>query len=113
MSSSACYVSAEVLTVVLQLLVSSQPEGVRKGLDPKPLDLQLVQPRCLLPEEIVRTQCPNVWCLFVCRWPKSFRTNGHLLLNAKKMSKGEGNFLTLTDAIQKFGADGTLLGTRM
>lgn len=46
---------AEVLTVVLQLLVSSQPEGVRKGLDPKPLDLQLVQPRCLLPEEIVRT----------------------------------------------------------
>lgn len=28
-------------------------------------------------------------------WPKAFRGNGHILLNAKKMAKSEGNFLTL------------------
>jgi leucyl-tRNA synthetase len=39
-------------------------------------------------------------------WPRSFRANGHLLLNAEKMSKSTGNFLTLTQAIDKFSADG-------
>ena len=28
-------------------------------------------------------------------WPKAFYCNGHILLNAKKMAKSEGNFLTL------------------
>ena len=31
-------------------------------------------------------------------WPRAFRTNGHLLLNSEKMSKGTGNFLTLDQA---------------
>lgn len=39
-------------------------------------------------------------------WPKSVRANGHILLNNKKMSKSEGNFLTLEDAVEKFSADG-------
>ena len=39
-------------------------------------------------------------------WPKSVRTNGHLLLNAEKMSKSVGNFITLGDAVQKYSADG-------
>lgn len=38
-------------------------------------------------------------------WPASVRANGHLLLNGDKMSKSTGNFLTLSDAVQKFGAD--------
>lgn len=38
-------------------------------------------------------------------WPKSFRANGHLQLNGEKMSKSTGNFLTLQDAIERFGAD--------
>lgn len=42
-------------------------------------------------------------------WPKGMRTNGHLMLNGKKMSKSTGNFLTLKDAVQKFGADATRL----
>lgn len=29
------------------------------------------------------------------KWPKSFRANGHIMLNAEKMSKQTGNFLTL------------------
>lgn len=37
--------------------------------------------------------------------PKSFRVNGHLLLNGEKMSKSTGNFLTLNQMIKKYGAD--------
>ncbi|XP_062608750.1 leucine--tRNA ligase, cytoplasmic-like [Saccostrea cucullata] len=43
------------------------------------------------------------------KWPRSIRANGHLLLNSEKMSKSTGNFLTLTDAIDKFSADGMRL----
>lgn len=39
--------------------------------------------------------------------PRSFRVNGHLMLNGKKMSKSTGNFLTIKDAVDKFGADAT------
>jgi len=43
------------------------------------------------------------------KWPQSVRANGHLLLNGEKMSKSTGNFLTLTDAIEKYSADGMRL----
>jgi leucyl-tRNA synthetase len=33
------------------------------------------------------------------------RCNGHLLLNAEKMSKSTGNFKTLRDAIGEYSAD--------
>ncbi|EGI71121.1 PREDICTED: leucine--tRNA ligase, cytoplasmic [Acromyrmex echinatior] len=42
-------------------------------------------------------------------WPQGIRANGHLLLNSVKMSKSEGNFLTLAEAIKKFSADGLRL----
>ncbi|XP_014255426.1 leucine--tRNA ligase, cytoplasmic [Cimex lectularius] len=42
-------------------------------------------------------------------WPQSIRANGHLLLNSAKMSKSEGNFLTLAEAVEKYGADGMRL----
>ncbi|KAI4128845.1 MAG: hypothetical protein LQ347_004018 [Umbilicaria vellea] len=38
-------------------------------------------------------------------WPRGVRANGHLLLNGEKMSKSTGNFLTLSDAVKKYGAD--------
>ncbi|KAM3084388.1 cytosolic leucyl tRNA synthetase [Clarireedia jacksonii] len=38
-------------------------------------------------------------------WPKGVRANGHLLLNGEKMSKSTGNFMTLHDMINKYGAD--------
>ncbi|KAK7055247.1 hypothetical protein R3P38DRAFT_3385345 [Favolaschia claudopus] len=41
--------------------------------------------------------------------PRSMRTNGHLLLNGKKMSKSTGNSLSLREATNKFGADATRL----
>jgi len=40
-------------------------------------------------------------------WPRAIRVNGHLLLNGEKMSKSTGNFLTLNEAVSKFGADAT------
>jgi len=43
------------------------------------------------------------------KWPLSMRTNGHLTLNGKKMSKSTGNSLTLREGIEKFGADATRL----
>ena len=43
------------------------------------------------------------------KWPKGIRANGHLLLNSEKMSKSTGNFLTLSQAIDKFSADGMRL----
>ncbi|KAJ1969176.1 cytosolic leucyl tRNA synthetase [Dispira parvispora] len=42
-------------------------------------------------------------------WPRSVRANGHLLLNGDKMSKSTGNFMTLEQVVQKYGADATRL----
>jgi len=42
-------------------------------------------------------------------WIRGIRANGHLLLNSEKMSKSTGNFLTLSEAIDKFSADGMRL----
>lgn len=39
--------------------------------------------------------------------PKSFMLNGYLMLNKKKMSKSTGNFMTLHEALEKYGADST------
>jgi leucyl-tRNA synthetase len=41
------------------------------------------------------------------KWPLGIRTNGHLMLNGKKMSKSTGNSLTLRESVEKFGADAT------
>lgn len=41
------------------------------------------------------------------KWPRSFYTNGHILLQKDKMSKSTGNFLTLEQAIEKYSADAT------
>ena len=41
--------------------------------------------------------------------PRSYQVNGHLLLNKEKMSKHTGNFMTLSDAISKFGVSATRL----
>lgn len=40
-------------------------------------------------------------------WPKRIYTNGHLLLNGLKMSKSEGNFLSVDTALERFGTSAT------
>lgn len=43
------------------------------------------------------------------KWPRAFWTNGHLMINAEKMSKSTGNFLTIIQAVETYGADATRL----
>lgn len=50
-----------------------------------------------------------IWDKDEGKWPQGIRANGHLLLNSSKMSKSEGNFLTLSEAVKKFSADGMRL----
>ncbi|ODQ82527.1 hypothetical protein BABINDRAFT_169801 [Babjeviella inositovora NRRL Y-12698] len=38
-------------------------------------------------------------------WPRGVRANGHLMLNNAKMAKSTGNFMTLEQIVEKFGAD--------
>jgi leucyl-tRNA synthetase len=47
-----------------------------------------------------------IWDNDSSKWPRGIRANGHLLLNSEKMSKSTGNFLTLSEAVAKFSADG-------
>ena len=42
-------------------------------------------------------------------WPKGYYTNGHVLVDAEKMSKSKGNFLMMDETIDTFGADATRL----
>lgn len=39
------------------------------------------------------------------QWPRGIRACGFMLLNEQKMSKSTGNFLTLAQALEKFGCD--------
>merc|ERR1712048_782776 len=41
------------------------------------------------------------------KWPRSYFTNGHAMINSEKMSKSTGNFLTLDGGIDEFSADCT------
>lgn len=42
-------------------------------------------------------------------WPQAYYCNGYILVEGEKMSKSAGNFITLIDAIQEYGADSTRL----
>lgn len=46
-----------------------------------------------------------IWAQQQQYWPLSIRCNGHLLLNAEKMSKSTGNFKTLQQAIVEYSSD--------
>jgi leucyl-tRNA synthetase len=46
-----------------------------------------------------------VWATRPDLWPGGMRCNGHLLLNAEKMSKSTGNFKTLRQAMGEYSSD--------
>ena len=54
-----------------------------------------------------------IWPSDERKWPQGIRANGHLLLNKEKMSKSTGNFMTLSEAINMFSADGMRLALGM
>lgn len=39
--------------------------------------------------------------------PRGYFTNGHVQVDAMKMSKSKGNFLMMDDCVRRFGADAT------
>jgi len=42
-------------------------------------------------------------------WPRGYYCNGHVLVDAEKMSKSKGNFLMMNDTVEKYSADATRL----
>ncbi|XP_071120452.1 leucine--tRNA ligase, cytoplasmic-like isoform X1 [Mytilus edulis] len=75
-----------------------------------PVDLR-VSGKDLVPNHLtyyIYNHCA-IWPNDSSKWPKSIRANGHILLNSEKMSKSTGNFLSLSEAINKFSADGMRL----
>mmetsp|Transcript_26852 Transcript_26852/g.57098 ORF Transcript_26852/g.57098 Transcript_26852/m.57098 type:complete len:1117 (-) Transcript_26852:148-3498(-) len=40
-------------------------------------------------------------------WPRGYYTNGHIMVDAQKMSKSKGNFLMMLETINNYSADAT------
>ena len=69
-----------------------------------PLDIS-VSGKDLLPNHLTFFLYIHIALFAMEYWPRGVRANGHLLLNGEKMSKSTGNFLTLSEAVKKYGAD--------
>jgi len=70
-----------------------------------PVDLR-VSAKELLPNHLTFFLFQHT-ALFPDHLPKGIGVNGMLSIEGKKMSKSQGNFVTLKDAINEFGADAT------
>jgi leucyl-tRNA synthetase len=70
-----------------------------------PLDLR-ISAKELLPNHLTFFLFQHT-ALFPDRLPKAIGVNGMLSIEGKKMSKSKGNFITLKDALNEFGADAT------
>lgn len=69
-----------------------------------PLDIS-ISGKDLIPNHLSFYIYTNVAIFPKKFWPAGIRANGHLLLNNSKMSKSTGNFFTLKQIVEKFGAD--------
>ena len=73
-----------------------------------PMDLR-VSARDLIPNHL--TMCLynhlEIWKDRPEMWPRGVYCNGHIMVNKKKMSKSEGNFLMLQQCCEEFSADAT------
>jgi len=70
-----------------------------------PVDLR-VSAKELLPNHLTFFLFQHV-ALFPDHLPRGIGVNGMLSIEGKKMSKSKGNFVTLKDALNQFGADAT------
>lgn len=69
-----------------------------------PLDVR-VSGKDLIPNHLTFFIYSHVALFPRKNWPKGIRANGHLMLNNAKMAKSTGNFLTMAQIVDKFGAD--------
>ena len=70
-----------------------------------PLDLR-VSGKDLVPNHLTFSIYNHVALFPEEHWPRGFRSNGHMMINAEKMSKSTGNFLSVRQAIAKYSSDG-------
>ena len=73
-----------------------------------PMDLR-VSAKDLIPNHLTMALYNHaaIWDDEPALWPKGYYTNGHVLVDAEKMSKSKGNFLMMDETIKKYSADAT------
>ena len=73
-----------------------------------PMDLR-VSAKDLIPNHLTMALYNHaaVWDNEPELWPRGYYTNGHVLVDAEKMSKSKGNFLMMDETVNKFSADAT------
>lgn len=73
-----------------------------------PMDLR-VSAKDLIPNHL--TMClynhAEIWKDRPEMWPRSIYCNGHIMVDAEKMSKQKGNFLMMLQSVEEFSADAT------
>lgn len=93
--SSKSGVDARILKEMRDEFLYWYPVDLRvsaKELVPNHLSFFIFQHVALFPKEL---------------WPRAIGVNGMLMIEGEKMSKSKGNFLTLKEAISRYGADVT------
>lgn len=73
-----------------------------------PMDLR-VSAKDLIPNHLTMALYNHaaIWDQYPELWPKGYYTNGHVLVDAEKMSKSKGNFLMMEETIYEYSADAT------
>jgi len=73
-----------------------------------PMDLR-VSAKDLIPNHLTMALYNHaaIWDQYPELWPRGYYTNGHVLVDAEKMSKSRGNFLMMEETIYEFSADAT------
>ena len=73
-----------------------------------PMDLR-VSAKDLIPNHLTMALYNHaaVWDDEPDLWPRGYYTNGHIMVDAEKMSKSKGNFLMMLETINKYSADAT------
>ncbi|RKP15315.1 hypothetical protein BJ684DRAFT_18358 [Piptocephalis cylindrospora] len=71
-----------------------------------PLDLR-VSGKDLIPNHLTFFLYNHAALFPESMFPRAVRSNGHLMLNGAKMAKSTGNFLTLEQSVELYGADAT------
>lgn len=73
-----------------------------------PMDLR-VSAKDLIPNHLTMALFNHaaIWDNEPDLWPKGYYTNGHVLVDAEKMSKSKGNFLMMDETVNNFSADAT------
>ncbi|KAL7531861.1 hypothetical protein ACHAXR_004278, partial [Thalassiosira sp. AJA248-18] len=73
-----------------------------------PMDLR-VSAKDLIPNHLTMALYNHaaIWDDEPDLWPRGYYTNGHIMVDAEKMSKSKGNFLMMLETINSYSADAT------